>query len=819
LTRPIVLALLFVSGGTGLVYELVWSKRLANVLGNSGQAHALVLAVFMGGLALGAWIFGGAADRTRRPVALYGALELFVGLYALVFQHVLAAFSSAYLAVAPGVAVAKLTLAALALLPPTIAMGGTVPVLTRFFTRALAAARGELALLYAVNSLGAAAGVLVAGLFLVPAVGLSASERYAAAGNLLLAACAIAMGLKAVPPVVEPEAAPSGSGSARIALACVALTGFTAMLYEITWVRVLAIVIGGTTYAFTLILAAFILGIGLGSFWLARRKSEGDELQLFSRLQVGVVVSICFALPMYGRLPYQFLQLWGSMPRSEATWPRFQLETFFVCCAVVVVPAFFMGASFPAIAKVALRDAARLGRQLGRVYLFNTAGTVAGSLLGGLWLLEAVGLEGNFTVGLSANLLAGALAARTRWLLIAVVSLVAFTAGARGWSTVVESSGRYREWNRTFDSFAQFRSIVRSGSRIVFQGDDVFASVLVGETPRGLRYLRINGKVDASNGDDNDMQVLSAHLGVLLHEGPVKRVLLIGLGTGITAGSLLQYPIERLDVVEISPQVIAAAQLFAQDNHHALDDPRLSMHLDDAKTFLLLQKEPYDLIVSEPSNPWVSGVSGLFSRDFFEIAKQRLAPGGRIVQWIHTYESTRSLVQLVVRTLRGSFEHGTTWLGPKDLVLVGGREVQRFDASAMGAQLERAEVAADLKRVHVTSVAALLSRQVHSDEGQLRFMGEGPVNTDDRNRLEFESPLGYFMGRDVVYDDERSDPARQDALALPQYFAGRTPTPSCAEAQSIHDSLAWAHDDGDPLVIRWAAAERDACIGQPTVGR
>jgi predicted membrane-bound spermidine synthase len=817
LTRALVLFLLFISGGTGLVYELVWSKRLANVLGSSGQAHALVLAVFMGGLALGAWIFGGAADRARRPVALYGALELFVGLYALVFERVLEAFSSAYLSLAPGVAAAKLALAALALLPPTIAMGGTVPVLTRFFTRALSAARGELALLYAVNSLGASAGVLLAGLVLVPAVGLSASERCAAAANLLLAVAAIAMGLRAVPPAVDPENPDAAvAGSTRVALICVALSGFTAMLYEITWVRVLAIVIGGTTYAFTLILAAFILGIGLGSFWLARRVSKGDELALFSKLQIGLVVSVCLALPLYGRLPYQFLTLWASMPRTEASWPRFQLATFFVCCAVVVVPAFFMGASFPAIARVALRDASRLGRQLGRVYLANTTGTVAGSLLGGLWLLQAIGLEGNFTVGLTMNVIAAALAARTRWLALAVVSLVAFTVGARGWSTVVESSGRYREWNRTFESFAQFRSIVDNGSHILFQGDDVFASVLVGETPKGLRYLRINGKVDASNGDDNDMQVLSAHLGVVLHEGPVKRVLLVGLGTGITAGSLLQHPIERLDVVEISPQVIAAARLFANDNHHALDDPRLAMQLDDAKTFLLLAKEPYDLIVSEPSNPWVSGVSGLFSRDFFEIAKQHLAPNGRIVQWIHTYESTRPLVQLVVRTFRGSFEHGTTWLGPKDLVLVGGREPQRFDFEAIAKQMERTEVAEDLKRVHVGSLAALLSRQVHSDEGQLRFMGEGPVNTDDRNRLEFESPLGYFMGRDVVYDDERSEPSRRGALALTQYFAGAAP--SCPDASAIRESLAWAHDDGDPLVAAAVSVERSVCAGQSTDG-
>ncbi len=812
--RPLVLVLLFVSGGTGLVYELVWSKRLANVLGSSGQAHALVLAVFMGGLALGAWIFGSTADRTKRPVVLYGALELFVGLYALAFSHVLAAFSSAYLALAPGVPAAKLTLAALALLPPTIAMGGTVPVLTRFFTRALNAARAELALLYAINSLGAAAGVLLAGLWLVPSLGLSASERCAAAINIGLAAAALALGWRAVMPPVEatpvaPTTPAAPSRSVSIALICIALTGFTSMLFEITWVRVLAIVIGGTTYAFTLILAAFILGIGLGSFWLARRKTEGDELALFSRLQVGLIVALCLALPLYGRLPYQFLNMWAKLPRTEAAWPVFQLETFFVCCAVVVIPSFFMGASFPAIARAALRDASHLGRQLGSVYLANTAGTVSGSLLGGLWLLQAIGLEGNFTVGLIATFTAAALASRTRWLAVAALALLTISVAARGWATLVERSGRYREWNRTFPTFAQFEAAMERNSHVLFQGDDVFASVLVGQTPQGLRYLRINGKVDASNGDDCDMQVLSAHLGQLLHEGQPKRVLLVGLGTGITAGSLLQYPLERLDVIEISPQVVEAARLFEKDNHDALRDPRLHLHVDDAKTFLLLATEPYDLIVSEPSNPWVSGVSGLFSRDFFEVAKKHMAKGARIVQWIHTYESSRPLVQLVVRTLRDSFEHGTTWLGPKDLILIAGREPQTYDFAAMQTAIDQPKVKADLDRVHIGSLAALLSRQVHSDEGQVRFMGDGPVNTDDRNRLEFESPLGYFMGREVSYDDERASLSTAQHLSLAAYLHGEPLT--CDDAKAITATLGWAHDDGDPLVARAQAEVTRAC--------
>ncbi len=812
MARPLVLALLFVSGATGLVYELVWSKRLANVLGSSGEAHAIVLAVFMGGLALGAWLFGRTADRFPRPVVLYGLLELFVGLYAFAFPYVLDALT--------GLSSSRLALAGLALLPPTLAMGGTVPVLTKFFTRALSAARSELAVLYALNSLGAAAGVLAAGLWLVPALGLTASERAAGVANLALALVAIAVGWGAVTPAATEVAAagpeaPVDRAAVRIALVCVALTGFTSMLYEITWVRVLTIVIGGTTYAFTLILAAFILGIGLGSFWLARRQKAADELQLFARLQVALIVSVCLALPIYGRLSYSFLGLSASMEHTPQTWPLFQLKTFFVCCAVVVVPAFFIGASFPAAAGVALRDATRLGRQLGGVYLWNTVGTVSGSLLGGLWLLALVGLEGNFAIGIGANLAAAALAARRRFVpvLAAAAAVLIFSMTSRGWSTDLVTSGRYREWSRTFSSYSEFRAAVKAVSTVLYQGDDVFASVLVGQTPAGWRYLRINGKVDGSTGDDIDTMVLVGQLGPLLSTRPVKRVLLIGMGTGVTAGSILTHPVEHVDLVEISPKVIEASNLFAADTYRANEDPRLHIHIDDAKSFLARQTEKYDLIVSQPSNPWVSGVSGLYSRDFFEVAREHLADDGLIVQWIHSYESSRALLQLVVRTLRETFPHGTTWLGPADLILVSGANEPRWDFEVLTARFEQPRVKADLARARIKAPVELLARQVHSDEGMKRFAGEGPINTDDMNRLEFESPVAYFVGAFVRFDDERLDEEGRKRLAL----AAFRPELSCEEKKGIHEALAFAHAPEDPVLQR-AAAEAAACAQNETAG-
>lgn len=854
LARLLVLAFLFVSGATGLVYEIVWSKHLANVLGNSGQAHALVLATFMGGLALGAWLFGGLADRMPRPLAMYGALEAGIGLLALAFPFLLGGLGALFQWIAVALPESlrlfpKLLLAALALLPPTLLMGGTLPALARHFTRELGGVQREVARLYAVNSLGAATGAFLAGVRWIPELGLFWTATTAALINLALAVAALALARRPAGERAEETAASSGSagggaaeegavayppGAIRAALIGVALSGFTAMLYEVTWIRLLAIVLGASTYAFTLILTAFILGIGVGSYWLSRRASTGDSLRLFGWLQLFQVLSICVAIPLYTRLPYLFLKASEALHRTPESWPWFQALTFAFCGLVLLVPTFFMGAGFPAVARVATSQVSSLGRRLGKVYLWNTGGTILGSLLGGLWLLPTIGLEGNFAVGLVLNVAAGALALRyapsfvaepptaRRWTLIrlgavALCALV-YLGASPGWSDGVVDAGTHREWRRTFSSYAEFREAGRRDAVVKFRKDDVFATVVVGERDGGaLRYLRINGKVDGSNGVDAQTQVLAGHLGVLLHEREVKRVLLVGAGAAITAGSILAHPVERVDLVEISPAVIEAARLFAPDNRRALDDARLAVHIEDAKTFMALSKERYDLIVSVPSNPWVTGVSGLFSRDFFQVAREHLAPDGLVVQWIHTYASNEELVRLVFRTLRETFPHGTTWAGPVDLVLVAGLHAQEVDFARLEQRLARAEVAEDLRRVDLPDLTTLLAKQVHSDAGQGEFAGAGPVNTDDRNLLEYASPVAYFVAKSALgVHDERRSPNGSQRLWLTRYLQRRAL--SAVEAQHIHRNLSKSHTGDDPLVRSVAEAWYRQAPSSPEAG-
>ncbi len=831
--KNLVSSFLFLSGATALVYELVWSKYLANVLGNSGQAHAVVLATFMGGLALGAYVFGRTADRVKSPLAMYGVLELGVGLYALLFPWVLEVLSAAYLAVAVKVpdgarVVPKLGLAALSLVVPTMLMGGTLPALVRHFSASLGDVRRELARLYAINSLGAALGVFLAGVSVVPTVGLSLSAKLAASLNILLALGAIALSRKHPPALVQGSSGEEGAAedadavsyprvAVQAALLGVLLSGFTSMLYQVTWIRLLSIVLGASTYAFTLILTAFILGIGLGSFWLMTRKTRGDLLRFFGMLQVALVVSVCVALPLYVRLPHMFRKAQWLMSRTLETWPYYQLLTFAFCCLVLLVPTFFMGAAFPAAARVATAKVTEVGRQLGGVYLWNTVGTISGAALGGLVLMPWWGMEGNFIAGVVGNLLAAGLAfaaapgrptqpTRAWWPLgVGVACGVVFLVAMSGWAVTLSGIATFRIRNTPPESYEVAVANFKRDIQPIFYEDDTFATVLVGDL-KGTehRFMKLNGKVDASNGSDVETQVLAGHLGVLLHPREPENVLVVGAGAAITAGSALAHPIKHLDMVEIAPAVIDAARLFKADNRNAVDDPRTRVHIDDAKTFMALAPRKYDLVISVPSNPWVAGVSGLFSRDFFRTVDQHLTDDGILVQWIHTYESSEELIKLVVRTLRDTFPHATTWLGPSDLILVASRKPLTLDAEKVALRMARPEAREDLARVDIHDMFGLLAKQVHSEEGQIEFAGPGPINTDDHNILEYASPVAFFLRKlEVRVHDERRSPNGGTRLWLHRYLQEHPPT--AEQVARLHRNLERFHAANDPIV-RSAAA-------------
>ncbi len=819
-------ALLFFSGATGLVYEVAWSKVLADVLGNSGQAHAIVLASFMGGLALGAWLLGGLADRVRRPLLIYAAIEGAVGAYALAFPQVQQGLEALFLSVAPAFseswrALPKLVVAACALAPPAIAMGGTMPAMIRHVLRGGDTVGHSLAQLYAVNSLGAAAGAWLTGTVWLPSLGLAATSQSAGLVNLTLAAASLVVErlFDAVPhprpvPPTEPTVPARGVTAAIVGLV---LSGFTSMLFETGWIRLVTLVVGASTYAFTWIVTAFIFGIALGSFWFSRRAGP-PSLAQFGRLQALVALAVSVSLPLYLVAPYLFLRVRVLLAQRVEAFPAYQLVLFGVSLAVMVIPTFFMGAAFPAGARLVARASETAGKRLGLVWAANTVGTVLGALLGGLWLMPSFGLETLFIIGLVLTWLGATVALwaspgsprRLVPSLVAAVALVLTAASSAGWASLLARLSPFRAALAAMGTltFSEYVDTRRDAVVQDFVRDDTFATVFVGHERRNpsKRFLLVNGKADAST-DSGDLvtQTMLGQLGVLLAPKPVKQVMMVGAGSGVSLAGTLASDAERVDLVEISPAVLEAARRFGDVNHKALEDPRVHVHLDDARTFLLLEPRTYDVIVSEPSNPWVSGISSLFTQEFFEIVDRRLAPDGLLVQWFHTYEMNDELVKLVLRTLRTRFPSVTGWQGGGgDLVLIASRRPFAVDFQQLAARLQAPGVKALLSPLRIEGVEGVLALEQVSTEGLLAWAGAGGLNSDDKNVLEYRAPVAFFADQDASPPDERRRPSRFARLELSRYLE-LNPLDAAAAAR-VHFAVSSGQNDDSPLRRSSAAA-------------
>jgi spermidine synthase len=660
--------------------------------------------------------------------------------------------------------------------------------------------------------------VLAAGVWLVPAIGHRASSAFAVALNFAVAIAALVIGRKAGEAQSQTTEAPAEVfplSHVRAAFFGVVLSGFTSMLLELAWIRLLAIVLGGSTYAFTLILTAFILGIGLGSLWVSRRADKGDSLRVFGLLQLGVVATVCLTLPLYVRLPHLFWVTHDLLARTKDTWPLYQAITFGFSCVVLLIPAFFIGAAFPVGARVAMSKVDDAGKQLGSVYAFNTVGTITGSLVGGLVLMPLITMEKSFVLAIVLTLASASVAlwlsstGTRRWVPIAVgaAGVIAFVAATSGWSQIVANMSAFREYGHPFESYSAYARATEAEFAVDFYADDTFATVTVSHDTKNPKnqYMRINGKIDAStDSGDVETQILSGHMGMLLAPRTPKKVMVIGAGAALTAGSVLTHDVERLDLVEISPAVLDGARLFGEANNHALDDPRVHLYVDDAKTFLALAPYKYDLIISVPSNPWVTGVSGLFTREFFRTIDAHLEEDGVLLQWVHFYESSEPLVKLVLRTLRETFPYSTTWGGNADLVMVSTRKRLHVDFEELARRMAQPKVLKDLQRIHLDRVVGLLAKQVHTSEAQLAFAGQGPINSDDHNLLEFGAAKAFFLrNRRIEVGDQRKQPGLH-GLWLETWLKDHPLTAD--DARAIYANLSFFHPKDDPLVR--AAAEK-----------
>lgn len=788
-----------VSGGCGLVYEVAWARYLGLFLGNTTLAHMCVLAAFMGGLALGSVVLGALTDRLRRPLAAYGWLEVVIGLYAVAFPFFINPIQSLTLGAAsgmefgsPGFTSLKLAVSVLVLMLPTFLMGGTFPLLMWHFRPAPSRGEDRSEWLYLANCAGAVAGTLLAGFLFIPGLGLKATLMQVGAANAVLGLLAIAAGYISAPLDVA-RSAPEAQARRRepnpiasIVYLAIGLSGAAAMVYQLVWIRIFAVALGSSTYSFTLMLAAFISGLALGSAalgvlpWMRRRPVLG-----FALAEVAIALTVLVGIPLYERLPYIFWK-WSSLlrPSMESVWLN-DLVKYSLCFAVMLVPTFFFGMTLPLAIKAVARRGDQIGRDSGFVYGANTLGTLVGAVLTGLVFIPLIGLQASMLLALVVNLGAGAVllwVSDIRRLRIPAVAgslgLAALALAVPQWSPVSLSVGMFREHGAAPPTWKEFQEGQERFKPLWYRedGDGTTAVMLVMDARGGMpdETLLVNGKPDGSARGDAPTQSLVGHIPVLFRPS-AKNALMIGLGTGISAGSALTHPDLRLDCVEISPAVARAAVLFCAFNNNVLENPRMNLIIEDARTLLAVTRKKYDVVISEPSNPWVAGMGNLFSTEYFEAIDRVLNPDGVLLQWFHTYEMSDDLVCTIIRTMRRVFPCAYVFQGAtNDFLLLGSRQPLEPDFEAMERRMKTKPVREDLDRIGIDSLTALLGLQVLTPETVERLVGDGPVNTDDHPVLEYEAPRAQYIRQTSALLDRADERLRPKAdLFAVRYLAGR----------------------------------------------
>lgn len=735
-------ALFAASGFAGLIYESIWTHYLKLFLGHAAYAQSLVLVVFMGGMALGAGLCGGLSARIRNPLLGYALIEAVIGALALVFHEVFdAATGWAYATLLPALGHESLTLAAkLALscaliLPQSVLLGATFPLMSAGLARAHPDSPGEsVAMLYFTNSLGAALGVLVSGFVLIEWAGLPGTLRTAGVINLALAALVF---VAARPARDAPLAAgAAGGGAARLLLAVAFLTGLASFIYEIAWIRMLSLVLGASTHAFELMLSVFILGLALGGLAVRRlvdRASHPERLLAWVQVAMGLA-ALC-TLPVYDRTFQMMEYLMAGLARTDAGYLFFNLSGHGIAALVMLPTTFLAGMTLPLITGALMRRGAGEAA-IGRVYAANTLGAIAGVLAA-----VHVGLP---LLGLKATLMMGALVDAG----LGLALLWRFGAGGRTVAFVGAACALlFLPLTFLFELDANkmtagvFRHGDLSSSRdatILYRRDGKTATVHLARYEDAIS-IRTNGKSDGSislegasrRGTDEITMVLTGALPLAL-KPDAREAAVIGIGTGLTTHTLLQsLSLAQVDTVEIEAAMAEAARGFMPRNSSAFADPRSRIEIDDAKTFFSTRNRRYDIIISEPSNPWVSGVSSLFTREFYDRIQAHLRPGGILVQWFQLYEIDPSLLASVMNALGAAFPHYAVF-APSDHDLLIMASATPLPLPAKPAVFEHPGLAKELWKVHVLSAGDLDARYIGSrDTLEPLFRSFGmPANSD-----------------------------------------------------------------------------------------
>ena len=779
----------FASGAAALLYEVAWSKQLSYVLGNSLHAVATVVAAFLAGLAIGARLLGVPLAARGNGVRTYAWLEMGVGLLGLVWLPILRGIDpvvgALYRALGgegSAFAVARFLLLFALLVPPAALMGATLPVLVARFEKAWVGP--VLARLYAVNTFGAVAGSVAAGFVLMPGIGLMRTTWVAAALNAGVSALAWTMSARgearasadaSVPRAAAAQPPPGPRWITPIFALLFALSGLSALAFQIAWVRLFGLVFGSSVYSFSAVLGVYLLGLALGSAAAGLALGRGTSFAAFGRLQLGLALSTALMAHAFSRLPDW---MWQMVQRAGDRWAPLFLSEVGATALLLLVPCALLGAVFPVATRLLQRHDG--GDAAGLAYAVNTAGTIAGSLVAGFFAVPTWGVQGTHlaAVLLSLAIGLGALAmSRLRregspwdWAVAlgAVAAVGVLAVGAPRWDPALMSAGVYRPiqasqiGRRAEAGQGSPMSQVTHFERVLYYREGINGSVMVGTDREGLnRWLRVGGKVDASTGDMETQVLLGLVPAAMADSGA--RSLVIGLGSGITASAALAAGAGPTDVVELEPGVVAASRFFHEPGASPLDDPRVSLIVGDARTHLAHSGRRYGMVVSEPSNPWIAGINNLFTVDFYRLVRDRLEPRGVFCQWLQLYELSPETLSSLMASFLEVFPSGqvySVWRGI-ELLLVAAPDNARLSLR----RLETPGATRLLGRANIRS-AEQLPFYYGSPLSSYRAAARGaPLNRDDRPIVEYRAP------RDLVAAGRAADPR---VLAMIQ-FAERRP--------------------------------------------
>jgi spermidine synthase len=772
-----VIGLCFVlSGATGLIYEVLWARLLGLVFGATTLAISTVLAAFMGGLALGSALAGKLGKRIRKPLSTYGWMEIGIAIFALLvpffFQWVDNIYAWIWQHFHPGFfafSVWRFVLSSLLLLVPTTLMGATLPVLSAAIVNSRDHDSSSVTRLYSCNLLGAILGTLAAGFLLLPFLGVRLTIVVAASINILVGIIAVVQQRKSeaitpettnaaaeVSPVIE---AVEGHG---FWLLCAFVSGFVTISTQVSWTRWLTMIIGSSTYAFSIVVALFLVGLAGGAWIIGRSKSTRLLRSTMLKVEIFTAISLVLSLHVVNRIPNLLVTL--GLKLQVSSWPGLLALQIIAAGLLVLVPALLMGMVMPLVLVWAGSNKTRAVALVGRSYAINTLGAIAGAFITGFILIPRTSTKFTLIVAAAMCVLVAGVAFKPPANATEPALRRAMALGAIpiAWIFLVIISPRMNLADFSigaYDSLIRVLAQTREGIKETPEqsgGNQTRELLMYAEGPTSTVTVRrdqdtismaINGRTNASDSvHDMPTQIMLAQVPMLVAP-KINNGLIIGYATGVSVGAMLQSPIESVTCVELEPETVKGSKFFDHVNNQPLNDPRTHLIIDDARTYLRVTPNRYDVIVSEPSHPWVPGVANLFTQEFFEMGRSRLSDEGVFVQWLQIYQLSTESLRSVLATYHKVFPHVLVFrvggLGKgKDLILLGSNTPLNLDK--IKERIVDPRIAKEIGRVELKSEADVRSWYV-CDETKLGPAVAGAViNTDDNMHIETTVPREAF---------------------------------------------------------------------------